>query len=108
MRKGVILLLLVSALFGNVKAQRGEKSIAAGLLFAFPSSVGVGLEGLGQYNFTEKSAALLELQLTSFIGHIDVYSYGRISTSLTSLSLKGGSRYQFILSGFYANVLAGV
>jgi hypothetical protein len=120
-----ILLVAIAGLLSKVEAQKGEKSIAAGLLVALPENknvinsdsrtwkIGVGLEGIGQYNFTQKSAALLQLQLTRFSG----YDYGyfnypnvlsRVHTSATTLSVKAGYRYQFTPSGFYANVLAGV
>jgi len=112
-----IILLLVTNLFVTAEAQKGEKTIAAGLLLAFPETnrviysdnsvynIGVGLEGIGQFNFTEKSAALLQLQLTGFSGY---EYYDNLSTSFISLSLKGGYRYQFTASGFYTNFLAGV
>jgi hypothetical protein len=117
MRKTTIILLLVSVVFAKAEAQKGEKSLAAGLLISFPENrniiymdnrslnTGVGLEGIGQYNFTQKSAALLQLQLTRFSGQV---YYNQFSSSFIGLSLKGGYRYQFTTSGFYANVLVGV
>ena len=120
MRKTKVILLLLAGLFAKAEAQKGAKSIAAGLFFAFPENknivygderswnFGVGLEGVGQYNFTEKSAALLQLQLTRFTGHTYYYPDAIIPSSFMSLSLKGGYRYQFTASGFYANVLVGV
>ena len=123
MRNTSIILLLITALSAKAEAQKGEKSIAAGLLVAFPVNhtvysdyrtwnIGVGLEAIGQYNFTKKSAALLQLQLTRFTGYRYYYydnnRYTHHSTSFISLSLKGGYRYQFTTTGFYANVLVGV
>jgi hypothetical protein len=115
---------VVAGLWGKAEAQKGEKSIAAGVLVALPENknnidylrrswnMGMGLEGIGQYNFTQKSAALLQLQITRYTG----FSYSNpyqndwtyVRTSAMTLSLKGGYRYQFTTSGFYANVLAGV
>src|SRR6186713_3289667 len=126
MRKRTLILLVVfTCLLGKAEAQKGEKSIAAGVLVALPEyknilysdghtwNMGVGLEGIFQYNFTQKSAALLQLQFNRFTG----YRYGyftepnvltKVHTSSTTLSLKAGYRYQFTPSGFYANVLAGI
>jgi hypothetical protein len=124
MRKRIlILLVMVTGLFSKAEAQKGEKSIAAGILVALPENkniiydngmwnMGVGLEGIGQYNFTQKSAALLQLQITRYTGHREYYFEPNVRTSnptsAVSLSFKGGYRYQFTASGFYANVLAGV
>ncbi len=120
MGKRTIILLLVTGLFRMAEAQKGEKSIAGGLLLAFPENTniiymdnrtwntGVGLEAIGQYNFTEKSAALLQLQLTRFTGRAYYYPDTHFPAAFMSLSLKGGYRYQFTASGFYTNVFAGV
>jgi hypothetical protein len=125
MRKRILFLLLLSGLLEAVQAQKGEKSIAAGILVVLPENnntiysdgrtwnMGVGLEGIGQYNFTQKSAALLQLQLNRFTGYDYGYFYepnvfAKVHTSAITLSLKAGYRYQFTPSGFYANVLAGV
>jgi hypothetical protein len=125
MRKRTLFLLLLSGLLEAVQAQKGEKSIAAGVLVALPENkniiysdgrtwnMGVGLEGIGQYNFTQKSAALLQLQLNRFTGYdFGYFNYPNVLTkvhiSAMTLSLRAGYRYQFTPSGFYANVLAGV
>ena len=122
-KKTIILFIAIAGLIGKVQAQKGEKSIAAGVLIAFPENkntiysnghnynIGLGLEGIGQYNFTKKSAALLQLQLTRFTGY-DYYftepnAATKVNTSIMILSLKAGYRYQFTPSGFYANVLVG-
>ncbi|HUP13863.1 MAG TPA: hypothetical protein VM187_16695, partial [Niastella sp.] len=123
-KKTIFLLVVIAGLLSKAEAQKGEKSIAAGIVVALPESrntiyenghnynIGVGLEGIGQYNFTQKSAALLQLQLNRFTGY-DYYVTGpnvfaKVHTSAMTLSLKAGYRYQFTPSGFYANVLAGV
>lgn len=131
MRSSAIALLILFTLIGGIQAQQGEKSIAGGLYVAFLPQrtvnlydfsrfrkMNVGLEAIGQYNFTDKSAALLQIQLTRFAGQEYEYSYsptpphqtiiGEHPFSFLSLSLKGGYRYQFTQSGFYANVLAGI
>ncbi|MBD0297284.1 MAG: hypothetical protein ICV84_19155 [Flavisolibacter sp.] len=123
MRKRTIVVLVVVGLFGTVRAQKEEKSIAAGLFVAFPlqhviynvaeyKSSG-GFEAIGQYNFTSKSSALIQMQLIRFAGHVYVGYYSNntlrsYSFAFISLSLKGGYRYRFTRSGFYANALAGV
>jgi hypothetical protein len=123
-KRTIVLFVMVIGLLSKVEAQKGEKSIAAGVLVALPENkyssssdgrtwnMGVGLEGIGQYNFTQKSAALLQLQLNRFTGY-DYYVtepnvFAKVHTSAMTLSLKAGYRYQFTPSGFYANVLAGV
>jgi hypothetical protein len=117
-KRTISLLVFVTAVLSNAKAQKGEKSIAAGLLLALPenrniiryddrsSNMGVGLEGIGQYNFTQKSAALLQLQLTLFNGYRNDNFQLKVRPLI--LSLRGGYRYQFTTSGFYANALAGL
>ena len=115
---------MIAGLLNRGEAQKGEKSIAAGILVALPENknimysdgrswnMGVGLEGIGQYNFTQKSAGLLQLQLNRFTGNDYYFSYPnvwtKVHTSVMTISLKAGYRYQFTPSGFYANVLAGV
>ena len=122
-KRTIILLVLISGLLSKAEAQKGEKSIAAGILLALPENkntiysnghnynIGVGLEGIGQYNFTQKSAALLQLQLTRFTGYDYYFTEPNVATmvntSIMTLSLKAGYRYQFTPSGFYANVLVG-
>jgi hypothetical protein len=111
MPKQLIFLLLLVTLFESVRAQKGERSIAVGLLYALPNkeylypasiSNGVGLEGIFQYNFTDKSAILFQLQTTFYTVNND---FG--SDNLNLLSIKGGYRYQLTTSGIYANVLGG-
>ncbi|OLY91796.1 hypothetical protein BUE76_07705 [Cnuella takakiae] len=119
----LILIVVANGLIGTADAQKGDKSIAAGLLVGLPENdviyednrdwdYGVGLEGVGQLNFTDRSAALLQIQLTRFSGYsynfLDPNGPTRAPTSALSLSLKAGYRYQFTKSGFFANLLAGV
>ena len=115
--KTIIILLLIASLVGKAEAQKGEKSIAAGLLVAFPESkaymnyeswnTGVGVEGIGQYNFTNKSALLAQLQLTRFSGLRD-YGLAVYPIGYTSLAITAGYRYDFSPSGFYAHFLFGI
>jgi hypothetical protein len=123
-KRTIILLVMIAGLLSKAEAQKGEKSIAAGVLVALPESkntiyedghnynMGVGLEGIGQYNFTQKSAALLQLQLNRFTGYDYYFTEPnvatKVNTSAMTLCLKAGYRYQFTPSGFYANILAGV
>jgi hypothetical protein len=116
MNKTILVVLLVGSFFGKAAAQKGDKSLAAGLLIAITQPAGyyqdqswnnsVGVEGIGKYNFTQKSSALLQLQIIRFTGH---YNFGYSEEPrFTSISLKGGYRYDLTKSGFYANFLVGV
>lgn len=112
MIKTVIFIILFVSFFGAVQGQKGAISISAGPLVTFPPedygpyryATGFGLETIGQYNFTNKSALLLQIQFT----HFRVRIYDFTDSTYTSLSIKGGYRYQFTNSGFYANVLTGI
>jgi hypothetical protein len=118
-KRTIVLLMVITGFLGKAEAQKGEKSIAAGVLVAVPTNTnliyegdlywnaGVGIEGIGQYNFTRTSAALLQLQFTRFIGEAFYYPETYTRTYNLSISLKAGYRYQFTASGFYANALAG-
>ncbi len=83
-------------IFRTVCAQKGDKSISVGPLVAFPNQIsenmdylktGVGLEGIGQYNFTDQGSMLLQIQLTHITNR---YS----NDNGASASIKGGYRYQ--------------
>ena len=112
MKKRVVFTLILVGLFGVAQTQKGEKSIAAGPLISFPIGsdgfpsilkTGVGLEAIGQYNFSNSSALQLKTTLTSWRYKYRIGSPRR----LTLLSLQGGYRYQFGTSGFFINGLAG-
>ncbi|MDP4107494.1 MAG: hypothetical protein Q8935_21380 [Bacillota bacterium] len=114
MRKKVIFTLILVGLFGVAQAQKGDKSIAAGPLISFPIGsdgfpsilkTGGGLEAIGQYNFSNRSALLLKMNLTSWGYKERMSGYG--PRRLTFLSLQGGYKYQFGSSGFFINGLAG-
>jgi hypothetical protein len=117
MRKTTALLILFMLLLGDLHAQKGERSLAAGLLLAFPEKysryrdftnwkTGVGIEGIGQYNLSEKSALLLQLQVIRFSGRY--YSgFTEFPMHEFSAAVKGGYRYQFDPSGFFINALVG-
>lgn len=99
------------------EAQKGNRSLAAGLLVAIPQSDpymayeswnnSIGVEGIGQYNFTRKSSVVLQLQIIRFSG-ASYYSPSVYPTKFTSLALKGGYRYDFSPIDLYANFLLGV
>ena len=107
--------LLLISLYGIAQAQKGEKSIAAGPLMSFPLAnsnrgesnlkTGMGLETIGQYNFSNKSALLLKLTFSSWSYKEDVIVYGTKRLSL--LTIQGGYQYQFGSSGFFINGLVG-
>ena len=112
MKKRVTFTLILVGLFGVAQAQKGEKSIAAGPLISFPLGsdgfpsmlkTGGGLEAIGQYNFSNRSALQLKATLTSWRHKERNYD----TRKLTFLSLQGGYRYQFGTSGFFINGLAG-
>ena len=119
MKGTIFTLILLGGCFKISIAQKGEKSIVAGVFVALNShknvlysdyhswNNGAGLEATGQYNFTDKSAALLQLQLTRFNGAIYTYPEHWVNTSSLSFSIKAGYRYRVTSSGFYANLLAG-
>lgn len=114
MIKRIIIIIVVNivGLFQAAQAQKKETSISAGLFISFPSGRHryfsseyfyntVGLEISGQYNFTNKSAAVIQSQLAN-------YNTKAGLENLTLFSIKGGYRYQFTNSGFYVNVLGGI
>ena len=109
-----ILILLFTALFGAAQAQKGEKSIAAGPLISFPLELegttgdlkpGLGIETIGQYNFSKKSALLLKMTFASW--GIKNEAYGYETKRLNFLTFQGGYQYQFGSSGFFINGLLG-
>ena len=110
MKKQAIIIAILSILIEFAQGQKGEKSIAAGPLISFPLGIsdlktGLGLEAVGQYNFSDRSALLLKTTLAS-------WGYKSSATidgthRLTFLTLQGGYRYRFGNSGFYINTLVG-
>ena len=118
MKIRIIFILLLIGHFGIAEAQKGETSFAAGPLISFPLGTesrsgqsdlktGIGLEGIGQYNFSEKSALILKAILASWSYKESVRSYYE-NNRLTLLTFQGGYRYQFGASGFFINGLVGV
>lgn len=116
MTKTVIIVMIFISLLESVQAQKGEKSISLGPLISFPLDryiyprclkSGVGLEAIGQYNFSNKSALLLQTILASYGIRRESINYCEVPRSSIS-SLKGGYRYQFANTGFFTNVLAGI
>jgi len=111
---------MLIVLCAKAEAQKGEKSLAAGLLVAVSDNsitqynryeyswgTGVGVDITGQSNITDKSAVLLQLQLTRFKGSSG-YTSVLNDPIVTPISLKAGYRYQLTSSGFYANGLIGL
>jgi hypothetical protein len=117
MNRTILIALLSIAFCGVTSAQKGDKNFAAGIVVAVPQTkdyvdfqswnTGIGIEGIGQYYLTNKSSLLLQLQVIQFTGRYYFGSSG-YPTDFTSISLKGGYRYDFSPDGFYANILAGV
>ncbi|MEP7229159.1 MAG: hypothetical protein ABI691_02840 [Ginsengibacter sp.] len=116
MRVKTIFTLLFIGIFISAWAQKGEKSISAGPLISFPfapeSSTGqndinpgLGLEAIGQYNFTDKSALLLKTTLTSWGYKKNGIIYD--TKRLTLFSLQFGYKLQFLNSGFFIDGLVG-
>lgn len=115
MRKEVIIILVFAVLSGSVFAQKGAKSIAVGPLISFPLreynspsiyKIGAGFDAVGQYNFSNRSAILIQTGLT-FCGikkkYIDFYG----NDGLALLPIRGGYRYQFGPSRFFIDGLIG-
>ena len=117
MNKMILVIAVMISFIGKAGAQKGETSLAAGLLVAFPQSdpynpyvswsTGLGAEAIGQYNFTRKSSALLQLQVIHFGGTND-YAYADNSSRFTSVALKAGYRVDISPLDFYANALIGI
>ncbi len=114
MQKRIITAIVFSSFFITVHAQKGETSIAAGPLLSLPLNsysyqndlnIGIGLEATAQYSVSQKSALLLQLGLASYSLMNAAIGYG---TRVSLFSFKGGYRYWFQGSGFYANALAGI
>ncbi len=110
MSKTVITVIIFVSLFEAVQAQKGDRSISAGLFLSVPSRgygysfdyrSSIGLEVGGQSNFTNKSSILAQSQLSTFTPNAGI-------NNLTLISLKGGYRYRFGSSGIFTNVLAGL
>jgi hypothetical protein len=118
MRHKCLLLFLSAFSFASATAQKGEKSIAAGLLLAFADGstsygryyynwgTGIGLEVAGQSNITDKGSLLLQLQVTRFRGSSTFTSLLH-RPAVTPVSVKGGYRHRLTASGFFANALLG-
>jgi hypothetical protein len=115
MRIKVIIVMFFVSAFGVVRAQKGDISISGGPLLSFASynygqshhnAVGAGVEVKGQYNFSKRSAIVLQ-------AHSAFYGLKKGADSAarhhrTILSAAAGYRYQFAASGFFANILIGV
>ena len=115
MKIRTIFTLLLTSIFIAVQAQKGDKSIAVGPLLSFPLATesrtgqsdlkpGVGLEAIGQYNLSYRSALLLKMTLASW-GYKKGVTYD--TKRLTFLSLQSGYKFKFGNSGFFVNGLVG-
>jgi hypothetical protein len=118
MIKRIFFLLLLSGLFEAALAQQGETSLTAGPLLSFPLGTespngktnlkpGIGLEAMGQYNFSDRSGLLLKITLASW-AYKDSARYYYDAKRLTLFTTQGGYRYQFGESGFFINGLIGI
>jgi hypothetical protein len=112
--KVIFIILFVSAI-GNLQAQKGEINISAGPLASFASynyvqghqtAVGVGLEAKGEYNFSNRSAVVVQTGST-FYG-LKNHSDTAARHHRTMFSIAAGYKYRFGISGFFANVLVGI
>lgn len=118
MRLKWLLFFSLPFIFARAMAQKGEKSLAAGLLVAFSDGsttysrshyhwgMGIGLDITGQSNLSNKGALLLQLQVTRFRGSSSSPSL-LYTPSITPVSLKAGYRHQLGSAGFYTNGLVG-
>ena len=106
MSKIIVIVIIFVSLFEAVQAQKGEESISAGPVLVFPMSTfdnvatGIGLEVDGQYSFTDKSSALIQLQLTRFARIYNYYYNGFDHGAHIYLSLKGGYSIKLAIPDF--------
>lgn len=113
MSRRAVMIMIFIGLFESVGAQKNEKSISAGPLVSFPLDkhvipayrTGPGLEVMGQYNISDKSALLLQTVLASYGSTNGITGYRMNGISL--FSLKGGYKYRFSPSGYYLDALVG-
>lgn len=113
---------MLMGVFEVAQAQKDQISIAAGPLLSIPLTnntrsgisylkTGLGLEGIGQYNFSEKSALLFKATIASWAYKNKVITdsvlthYG--NKRLTFLTFQGGYQYQFGTHGIFINGLIG-
>ncbi len=115
MRKRILLLLHITGLLGTAHAQKDEKSIAAGLLISIPAGAdgsrsylkpGIGLEALGQYNFSNRSAVLLKTTLVSWAYQDRIVNYWETKRD-SYLTIHAGYGYRFGGSNFFIHGLVG-
>jgi hypothetical protein len=111
------ILIAFVTLFSAVQAQKGAKSISIGPVLCFPVKLwgyerhisgGLGFGAIGQYNFSNRSVALLQFDLT--FHHPNYFNIDSINKTvdINISSLAAGYRYRFGGSGFFANVVAGI
>ena len=117
MQKQLIFLILVLSFFNVAEAQEGETTVSAGPLLSFPLdernfstqlNTGVGVEIIGQYNFSDRSSFILQTNWASYGTKpkegMDTGTHSR----KTIFSLRAGYRYQFGASGFFTNIQGGI
>ena len=114
MRKQLILALLLCGLFATGYAQSRSFTVAAGPLLSFPTGssksafamkTGIGVEGMGQYQLTGKSALLVQTNWATYGARDPDWFYQRKRLSIFSLA--AGYRYTIVASGFFGNLLTG-
>lgn len=117
MHKLSIFSIIFLSLFASVKGQNGEVSISTGPILSFIKdnkdlherlSPGVGLEAVGQYNFSNKSSLLLQTSFASYGSKPKVGNDTAVKYRQTLYSLKVGYQYQFGASGLFINGLGGI
>lgn len=98
------------SLSGLAQAQKGEKSLSAGLQLSIPSrydghapyiKTGGGIEVNGLYKFTNRSGVQVQAAVSS-------YRNRYFPETWSVFSPKVGYQYQFGSSGFYLNALPGL
>ena len=115
MRKTLLFLIVLSGFFEVVQAQKGEKTLTGGPLISIPLGLesgtsdinpGIGVELIGQWNISNRSALLLKTTLASWGYKERMTTYGDNRFSL--LTFQGGYRYLFGTAGFFADGMVGI
>ena len=114
MRSCAIIVFSLLILIEGTQAQKGEISISAGPLISFPfgslsSSIsvkpGIGLEAVGQYYFSNRSALLFQTSWALYNANNPYSTFE--GQRLSIFSINGGYQYNFSALDFFANLLTG-
>ena len=119
MRIKILILALSVCFFNKAIAQKGDKSLSAGLLVAVSNDMatygltnynwgtGIGINVTCQSNISERGSLLLQFLVTRF-GGTPSYTIAPDMPIVIPISLNGGYRHRLTSSGFYANALVGL